>query len=236
MYVFDSRVRYSEIGKDGKLTMASLINYFQDVSTFHSEDLGIGVEYCEENGVVWLMTYWQIEVVRYPSLGEKIHVKTAPYEFKGFMGFRNFVMTTESEEVLAYANSIWTLVNFEKMIPTRPTADMLERYILEPKYDMEYLERKVKMPDGGKEADEIVVKSYHLDTNNHVNNGQYIAMAMELASKESRTVTRLRAEYKKAAMLQDAICPMVYEEENRDVVSLNAADGSPYCVVELTYN
>ena len=30
MYVFDSKIRYSEIDADGKLSMAALINYFQD--------------------------------------------------------------------------------------------------------------------------------------------------------------------------------------------------------------
>ena len=45
MYTFESRIRYSETGSEGRLTMASLINYFQDCSTFHSEDLGLGVAY-----------------------------------------------------------------------------------------------------------------------------------------------------------------------------------------------
>ena len=43
MYTFDSRIRYSETDSEGKLTMASIINYFQDCSTFQSEDLGLGV-------------------------------------------------------------------------------------------------------------------------------------------------------------------------------------------------
>ena len=42
MYTFDSRIRYSETDSEGKLTMASIINYFQDCSTFQSEDLGLG--------------------------------------------------------------------------------------------------------------------------------------------------------------------------------------------------
>ena len=48
MYTFESRIRYSETDSDGKLAMASLINYFQDCSTFQSEDLGLGVECLQE--------------------------------------------------------------------------------------------------------------------------------------------------------------------------------------------
>ena len=33
---FHSLVRYSECGQDGKLTLGSIVNYFQDVSSFHT--------------------------------------------------------------------------------------------------------------------------------------------------------------------------------------------------------
>ena len=39
MYTFHSRVRYSEIDADGHITLDNIINYMQDCSTFHSEDL-----------------------------------------------------------------------------------------------------------------------------------------------------------------------------------------------------
>ena len=41
MYTFDSRVRYSEVGVDGNLTIEALIDYFQDCTTFNSEDIGL---------------------------------------------------------------------------------------------------------------------------------------------------------------------------------------------------
>ena len=47
MYTWDSRVRFSEIGEDKKLTLDSILNYFQDSSTFHSEDIGNGMEVVE---------------------------------------------------------------------------------------------------------------------------------------------------------------------------------------------
>ena len=48
MYTFDSRVRYSEVGVDGNLTLIALLEYFQDCSTFHSEDIGLGMDYLRE--------------------------------------------------------------------------------------------------------------------------------------------------------------------------------------------
>ena len=43
MYAFDSRIRYSETDSEGYLTLDALLNYFQDCSTFHSEDVGLGI-------------------------------------------------------------------------------------------------------------------------------------------------------------------------------------------------
>ena len=235
MYTFDSRVRYSEVGVDGKMTIESLLDYFQDCSTFHSEDIGMGVEYLNELHAAWLLSAWQICVNRYPRLCEEIVIGTAPYEFRGFIGCRNFEMKTKAGEVLAYANSIWSLMNIQKMAPAKPTERMLERYVLEEKYPMEYAPRKIAIPADGKVMEEFVVKQHHLDTNNHVNNGQYVRMAMDCIPKDF-CIRQLRVEYKSQAVLNDIVCPLVALNEERSIytVSLNNEDGKPYSIVEMT--
>ena len=74
MYTFESRIRYSETDSEGKLTMASLIDYFQDVTIFQSEDIGKGVDYLKEQHLVWVLSAWQIVVERYPKLCEKVTI------------------------------------------------------------------------------------------------------------------------------------------------------------------
>ena len=56
MYAFDSRIRYSETDSEGYLTLDALLNYFQDCSTFHSEDVGLGIGYMKEIGQVWVLS------------------------------------------------------------------------------------------------------------------------------------------------------------------------------------
>ena len=43
-YSFEGRVRYSETGENGFLTLPGILNYFQDCSTFQSEEVGLGIE------------------------------------------------------------------------------------------------------------------------------------------------------------------------------------------------
>ena len=111
MYAFDSRIRYSETDSEGYLTLDALLNYFQDCSTFHSEDVGLGIGYMKEIGQVWVLSSWQIVVNRYPKLGEKVKIVTLPYELKVFLGYRNFAMLDEKGEYIAKANCLWSLLD-----------------------------------------------------------------------------------------------------------------------------
>ena len=235
MYTFDSRVRYSEVGTDGNMTLIALLDYFQDCSTFHSEDIGLGPDYLRELNQVWMLSAWQICVNRYPRLCEKIVIGTAPYDFRGFVGYRNFEMKTQEGEVLSYANTIWSLMDLEKMAPAKPTEKMLKGYVLEEKYPMEYAPRKIRVPGNGVHEEPFAVRTHHLDTNNHVNNGQYVRMAMEYIPKNF-FVRQLRVEYKSQAVLGDVIYPAAAVDKEAGVytVSLNKEDGRPYSIVELS--
>ena len=71
-----------------------------------------------------------------------------------------------------------------------------------------------------------------LDTNHHVNNGQYVRMAMDYV-QEKFEVRQLRVEYKMQALLGDIIYPVVCGGEGTYVVSLNNEDEKPYCIVEI---
>lgn len=237
MYTFDSRIRYSETDSESKLTPEALLDYFQDCSTFHSEDLGIGMEYLNERNLFWVLVSWQIVVDRYPKLGERVTIGTFPYEFKGCFGYRNFCMLDEAGNYIAKANSLWTLLEKDTFRPGHPTREMLEKYTLEEKLPMEYAGRKIVIPENGGMEGGITVMPWHLDANNHVNNGQFVRMAMsELTLR--RSVTQLRAEYKKQAHLDDVLQTYVgYRKgdtgQNIWVVSLQDAQGGVYANVEV---
>ncbi len=233
MYSFDSRVRYSEVGEDKKLTLDGILNYFQDSSIFQSEDLHIGVGRLEELKRVWVLSSWQIVIDRYPSLCENIRISTWPYQFQGFLGWRNFTMTGEDGKIAAWANSLWTFLDTQTNRPARVPEEIEKAYVLEEKLDMEYASRKVPMPSDGRMGEPFSVQKHHLDTNHHVNNGQYIQMAREYVP-EDFVIRQMRAEYKRQAVLGDLIYPVTAFEDGRYTIGLCSAAGKPYAVVELS--
>ena len=239
MYTFDSRIRYSEVDKNAELTIESLIDYFQDCSTFQTQDGPATMEYLRERNIAWVLNSWQIDIKRYPRLCEYVTIGTIPHELKGYFGVRNFFMDTKDGERLAVANSVWTLYDFEKNLPSKITQEIIDAYPVEQKLDMEYADRKIKVPAEGEviKGQEIEVRPHHLDTNNHVNNGQYIRMAIDSLPDRGMKVSSLRAEYKKQALLGDVLYPEIIKVSNADeiayTISLKDANGSPVCIVEL---
>lgn len=233
-YQFTSRVRYSEVGEDKKLTLPGVIDYFQDCSTFQSEDLGAGLDKLGELGKAWILASWKIVIDRLPKLGEEIAVQTWPYHFKGFYGERNFRILDAHGETLASAASLWIYLDVRTGHPSKVDEDVSKVYGIEEALPLGPIVRKMPVPEGSREESRFSVMRSHLDTNHHVNNGQYILMAEEYLPQDFE-VRQIRVEYKKSAVLHDVIVPLVYEEQDKCTVSLCAEDKKPYAVVEFSH-
>ena len=97
---------------------------------------------------------------------------------------------------------------------------------------MEYAPRKKNLSEKAILVDTFPVRKYHIDTNNHVNNCQYVQMAMEVLREDMR-MRQVRVEYKKSAVYGDVILPKIAEETSRTVVELCDMEETPYAVVEF---
>lgn len=232
MYTFESRVRYSEINyQKGGLDISSIINYFQDCSTFQSKDLNVGLDYLQSMNRAWILNSWQVQLHKTIPLGEYITIGTWPYGFKGCYGYRNFIIKNSKDEVLVSANSIWVFIDTLTGRPTKAT-EANTGYVLEPAYPMVYAERKIAVPKNTIAHPSFPVIKSNIDSYNHVNNGQYIKMAEEFLPEEYK-VRSLRVEYRKQAVLGDSILPMIVTDEDRHIVVLCDLDHSPYAIIEF---
>lgn len=233
MYSYDFRVGFSQTDNNRMMTVPAIIDAFQDCSCFHSDDLGVGFDYLIPKSLVWIINYWEVDIIRRPCYGQKLTVGTFPYDFKGFFGYRNFCLTDNVGDYLVKANSLWLLMDWNKMSPSKVTDAMKEAYQLSPKLDMSYSPRKIAIPDvTAVSLEDITIGRHHLDSNGHVNNGQYIKIAMG-SIPDCTDYTRLRAEYRDQAHMGDVIHPMLYECDDLTVITLNSDSGTPYTVIEL---
>ena len=114
MYTIESRVRYSECDETGRLSLVGVMNYLQDCSTFHSEDIGRGFKQLTSEGYAWVLATWQIQVDRLPQFGEKICVGTWSYQMKGLQASRSFIINDESGTTIVKADSTWYLMDIHE--------------------------------------------------------------------------------------------------------------------------
>lgn len=69
---------------------------------------------------------------------------------------------------------------------------------------MPYEDRKIEEAESYEEKAPFPVRKYHIDTNEHVNNCQYVQMALEVLPRDI-LVSQVRVDYKKSAVLGDKI-------------------------------
>lgn len=232
MYSFTSRVRYSEVDINRQLDLAGIINYFQDCTTFQSEDLCVGIDYMNNVNRAWMLSSWQIIVNRNPVFGETITTSTWAYDFDSMFGYRNFTITDKDNMICAYANSIWILVDLNTGHPIKLNEEITSVYQLEDRINMEYAPRKIKAPCDSQEGQPIIVVNSFLDTNNHVNNGQYIKIAEEFLPDDFIT-HEMRADYRVSALLGDTIIPKYTLSDKECIVSLCKPNGKPYAIIQF---
>lgn len=240
MYTYTTKVGYSQVDTDRLMKIDALTALFQDVTCFQGEDIGNGFELLEPRQQAWILNSWQIEVKRFPAFNEKITVGTFPTSFRSFIGKRNFVVKDADDEVIVMANSVWTFMDMAKMRPTRVDEEFISKYTLEEPLPMDYSARKILLPAVGEAPDwevaekEIVkVQEYHLDSNMHVNNGQYVQIASAYLPREFK-YNRMRVEYRNQARLGDMMVPVVYTNKDTCIVALCDAEKKPYAVVEAS--
>lgn len=243
MYEFDERVRYSETTERGICSVLALVNYLQDCSTFHSEDAGVGVSYLQAAQRAWLLSYWDIYIDRFPRLCERIVVGTCPHEIKGVMAYRNFWIREdngirESEpRYLVRAESIWFNLNLQTGKPGRiDPAEVAPYGEVRDVLGLPRSSRKISLPEVLTAGEMLVVQPHHIDSNHHMNNAQYIAIAAEVVQDMFPDIgvpKRIRAEYKQAAVLHEEMIPYIGRTQEGIVVSLKNKNGETYANVEF---
>lgn len=232
MFSTEGIVNYSEVNSDGFMTVDAIVDRFQNCTMLHSETVGYGIKNIDDREGWWVLSSWQVDIVRSPRYLDKIKVYTNPYSFKGVFGSRNFWIEDEQGEIICKANSIWGYIDRKTFAPTRiPQEEGMAYGDDSTKLDMEYMPRKIAIPGELKALEPVKVRASQLDTNKHVNNCEYIKTFIDLAQIEE-IPQRMRAEYRAQAKLGDTFYPYMYRENGQCVMELRGENNEVFCIIE----
>ncbi len=225
MYSLKYKVTTSTCDSEGRLKLYSALQMMQDCSEMWIDsEPGVKKFFTEEN-MAQLLASRQVEVVRVPSFKEELTVTTSVYGMKPMFGFRNTFIYDAEGKPCYRTWSMGAFVDRANGKLKRVSEEMIESMTLDPQLEMEYGDRRIIVPkEGGELLAPIQVMKADIDYNRHVNNANYIRMAMELLP-DGFEVRGMRMEYRVPAKLGDALTPMLYRiADYKILITLSIGD------------
>jgi len=245
MYSLTYKVTTSTCDSEGKLKLYSALQMMQDCSEMWIDSEPEVKDYFLQQNMAQLLATRQVEIIRVPDYKEELTVTTSVYGMKPMFGFRNtFIYDAQGNPCY----KTWSMGAFvDKVAGKLKRVDdaTIQSMKLEPQLEMNYKDRRIIQPKGrsseshpslledgrvateldkvkteGEVLEPIKVLRADIDYNKHLNNANYVRMAMELLP-EDFVVQGLRVEYRVAAKLGDCLTPTIYKTADGIIVSLS---------------
>ncbi len=221
MYSLNYKVTTSTCDSEGRLKLYSALQMMQDCSEIWIDSEPVVKQYFTEQNMAQLLASRQVEVIRVPEYKEELTVTTSVYGMKPMFGFRNTFIYDAKGKPCYRTWSMGAFVDKTTGKLKRVDDATIASMTLEPQLEMKYRDRRIILPkDGGRALDPIRVLRADIDYNRHLNNANYIRMAMELLPDDFE-VKGLRVEYRVPAKLGDMLMPTLYQIDGGIVVALS---------------
>ena len=146
IYQFDSRVRYSEVDENRRITLLSILNYFQDCSSFHSEKIGVGIDYLNKKQCAWVLSSGRSCLRSCRCLNRRSPFRPGHILLKDFSA-KDFCIRDEKGEKLAQANTLWTYVDLKTGHPTQSSRKRSRKRMCCTKSWIWIAPRKIALPE-----------------------------------------------------------------------------------------
>lgn len=224
MYSLNYKVTTSTCDSEGKLKLYSALQMMQDCSEMWIDSEPQVKDYFARENMAQLLASRQVEIVRVPDFKEELTVTTSVYGMKPMFGFRNtFIYDAEGKPCYR----TWSMGAFvDKANGKLKRVDdiVAGSLLIEPQLEMDYKDRRIILPKTeGEVLEPVKVMRADIDYNKHLNNANYVRMAMELLPEDFE-IKGLRVEYRVAAKLGDMLVPTIYKHDGVIIVSLSIGE------------
>lgn len=215
----------------GHLTIGVLGNHLLNVAGFHSHDRGFGIDRLNKEHYTWVLSRLALEMYDLPMQYESFTIETWVENVYRLFTDRNFAVLNKEGKAIAYARSVWAMIDTE----TRKPVDLMAihdgdiaGYICDKDCP---IDKPSRIKVSSKEPVAILpVKYSDMDINGHVNSIRYIEHILDLfpldAFKEKR-VRRFEMAYVAETMATDTMAYYMdkVDDDNYDIeVKKNQAD------------
>ena len=185
-YQMKMKIPFDMADMNGHIKLPDVILLSLQVSGMQSIELGVSDKaILEDYNLVWIITDYDIEVVRLPRFAEEIIIETEALSYNRLFCYRRFTIYDEAGQELIHMMATFVLMDrdsrkvhaVESEIVAPYQSDFDKKLIRGPKYDS---------------LNEPIIKDYHvrfydLDMNGHVNNSKYLDWIFEVMGADFLT-------------------------------------------------
>lgn len=158
---------------ENKPSVGDLARRMQQVTEHAMEDLGADIRILNENHLIWVLCFSQIEIFRMPQAGEKTVMFSWPGENRLGMCPRRYVLFSENGEVLFACTSLSSPVNAQTRTMVLPEQAGITFPVITIPEEPKNPKIKEKGPAPDREYLHTALES-EIDMNDHVNNAFYL--------------------------------------------------------------
>ena len=185
-YQMKMKIPFDMADMNGHIKLPDVILLSLQVSGMQSIELGVSDKtILEEHNLVWIITDYDIEVVRLPRFAEEITIETEALSYNRLFCYRRFTIYDETGQELIHMMATFVLMNRDSR-----KVHAVEPEIVAP-YQSEFDKKLIRGPKYAN-LEEPVTKDYHvrfydLDMNGHVNNSKYLDWIFEVMGADFLT-------------------------------------------------
>ena len=160
--------------EDDRLTLWGLARLFQDVAGDHSDTLNVGFNGLKPQHKAWVLTHVYYNVMRFPSAGERLTLKTWPKPDNGLIAPRDYQLIDSDGRICATSASNWVILDINSRRVCR-LRDIIKAFTLVDENATKYSKlEKLQMPSDLEPLKNIDIPYSALDHTRHVNNAEYM--------------------------------------------------------------
>ena len=185
-YQMKMKIPFDMADLNGHIKLPDVILLSLQVSGMQSIELGVSDKAIfEEHNLVWIITDYDIEVVRLPRFAEEITIETEALSYNRLFCYRRFTIYDEEGRELIHMIATFVLMDRDSR-----KVHAVEPEIVAP-YQSDFDKKLIRGPKY-ESLDEPFSKDYHvrfydLDMNGHVNNSKYLDWIFEVMGADFLT-------------------------------------------------
>ncbi len=190
--------RIDDLDRFGALSLKAILDIIEDAGDRHSAAVEKSVFEKSLEGYTWILTEWNVKIIRRPGSGERLRVSTWTHgKYPALLISREYRMQSESGEDLVLASARMGLMDVSSGRLVRITEDYMSVY--EPE-DFSVLEPpsppRLREPKQFDRVTTVPLRRSDMDFNGHTHNTKYIIIASEAIPEElEREASYIRIAY-----------------------------------------